>query len=242
MKPEALALSDLAIDEADAFRRAGIDLLDAALPLLKNHRFIVTPGKGLARLADLLNWRAGALCEHIDRRGVSADQVIHFAIHHVLDQNLEENHPGAVLLAECLASASDLYLLGKLSQAGEETAFLSDTIESMCSYYEMYAAEPDHLEQFFAAFLENPFETMVETACFLFHFGAAFLKSEPDLAVLTRFSENARYPLVHHYNLTNWILTIRARFPDHKTENLDYSPERMKFLADESSFLELFRA
>ena len=240
MKTEILALTDLTIYEAEPFRRAEIGLLDAALLVLKDHRFIHLPGKGLSKMVDLLNWRAGARCEHIESRGIFADQAVHFAIHHVLEGVLGGRQPQTVLLAECVASASDMYLLGKLSEAGEETGFLSETIESYCSYYEMYAAEAEQLEHLLSAFLDDPFKTMAETAIFLFSFGTALLGPNWNRAVLTEMTANPYYPLVHHYNLTNWILSIRAQFPGRLVDDAGFLAETPPFLASEKGFLALF--
>ena len=119
----------------------------------------------------------------------------------------------------CLASAVDVYAVGKLSQAGEETDFLHDSLESFGYYYDQYAAREHHLQDLMAAILAFPFETMIKLARFLYGFGRLLLdeKIRPSsLAAMLPLENDMFYPLVHHYQMTNWILTFSARSPHGK--------------------------
>lgn len=242
MKPEMTTLQELEIFEQDAFKRADIKLLDLSLHLLKDHRMAVIPhSTGLARLVNLLHWDASENLEYLDGEGVLADQIIHFAVHHVMNRFNQCNTAKGMLFAECMASAADVYLVGKLSQAGEETDFLQDTLESFSTYYEMYAVDETHLELMLSTILEQPFKAMMDLANYLFQFGSALLGAQPDLEKLIQLQEHFSYPLVHHYNISNWILTIRSKFPGYDDAEPDLSTIRTLFCDSENAFLEQFQ-
>ena len=233
MSTQVRRLEELEIAEADAFDRAGIDLLASCQGLLKNLSIVCLPeGRGLARLVNLLQWDVGQQREYLDGDIVAADQVVHFALHQIWDKKIGSAHPHTMLFAECMASASDLYLLGRLSQAGEETDFLMDTLESFGSYYEMYGTE-EQLEELVTRIVEAPFETMIEAAAYLYHLGCRLLEPSTDMGALLEFQDHLMYPLAHHYNISNWILTIRNRLPQNPApldpaEVMDHLPRTEK--------------
>ena len=240
MNTNIVTLEEMAVVEEDAFRRAGLDLLGHSRRMLKDLRIARVPeGRGIARLVNLLQWDVGEHMEYLDGEVVAADQVVHFAMHHIWDQKLGSDHPLKMLFAECMASASDIYLVGKLSHAGEETDFLADTLESFGSYFEMYSSE-EELEELVIQVVEEPFETMIEAARYLFELGSCLLEQVIDMDKLILFQDHLFYPLAHHYNISNWVLTIRNRFPNNPdimegTTTLENLP------SDEATWLKLFK-
>ena len=210
-------LEDLEVYEAETYRKANIKLLDYAhllLSQMQTKAILFADSKGIARIANLLLWEAGKGQEFIDGHGIYADQLIHSAIHQLLEHVLGSKHPLNMLFAECLASASDIYLLGKLSQAGQETDFLHDTLESYGSYYELYAHQDEDFVTTLNAIRRKPFETMIALADYLFEFCEPLLYPQTvrDSTLPLVMAERCHfYPLVHHYNISNWILTIRGK-------------------------------
>ena len=243
-------LVDLDIYERDAYQRAGIELLNPVIDLLAQERVraISFPrGRGIARLLNLLQWEADGGLEFIDGQGTHADQLIHLGLHRLCDHKLGSADPGAMLYAECLASASDIYLLGKLSLAGEETDFLADTLESFSSYYELYSHHESHLEQLLSQLQNNPYTTMLAVADYLFQFCLCLLYPTNIEAVgreLETMADHVYQPLVHHYNTANWILTIRSKHP-HPPElpiDLCLSAIRAQLAQGEDALLSLMRS
>lgn len=241
MKTTRCKLSDLDILEEAAFDRAGLTLLEPCLELLSDLDVVCFPkGRGLGRLVNLLQWQVDQQLEYLDGDAVAADQVVHFALHHLWHRRIGSDHPFDLLFAECMASASDLYLLGKLSNGGEETDFLVDTLDSFGSYYEIYSSE-SRLEKLVARILENPYQTMSAAVDYLFRLGVALLSPQINLEALARFQDDLLYPLAHHYNISNWILTIRNRFPG-SPDARELLPMLALIPADEAAFIALFQS
>ena len=241
MKSLELTLVEMEIYEADAFREADIVLLDYAKKILHGHRFLCFPeSKGIARLINLVHWDVDARREYVDGTGIHADQVIHLAVHHVLSHLSGSDTPHAMLFAECLASATDLYLVGKLARVGHETDFVRDTLESFGMYYDMYAGDENAMETLITSLVDAPFQAMVRAADYLYRFGGRLLNPTVEYVPLRDMESHYYYPLTHHYNMANWMLTIRARFPG-PTDVVDLGREWSWFCRDEPSFLAYFR-
>lgn len=238
MTAEFKKVSDLEILERSAFAEAEIDILEDSLKILAAHRFaILDGGSGLARLVNLLQWDAGSSVEYLDDDAIYADQAIHFAIHHLMDALPQSKSPYAMLYAECVASCADLYMLGKLSNAGLETDFTHETLESLGSYYEQYASGENQLESVFQFVLASPFDAMKEAAGFLYSFVGSLLRNPVDPGKAGQMCVDRFYPLAHHFNVSNWILTIRSHFPE-IDENI---PEPIGLLLDETEFVNRFK-
>ncbi len=236
------SLGELEIFEKAEFEQAGIKLLSLCLELLKDHQIVLLPNSnGIARLVNLLHWDVSQNLEYVDGEGVYADQVVHFAVHHVMARHEACHNPKGMLFAECLASAADAYLAGKLSQAGLESDFLHDTLESFGSYYDMYTEDEGQMERQLAALLANPFEAMTALATYLYQFGSALLAPQPDFEALNRLQAHMSYPLAHHYNISNWILTIRAAYPG-QNEAGDPKELMALFCRSEAGFLDQFKS
>jgi len=245
LKLRSLDLSRLPVYEADADKRACISLLPQARAILAANRTraVIVPRAGLARLLNLVHWDVATHLEYLDERAVYADQLCHFAAHQLIDALLGSRDPYALLFAEAFASALDFYLLGKLIQAGEETGFLIETIESFTTYYELYDSE-DQLELVLTRTGEAPFTLMAEVADYLFQCAILLMsKADPGeiMQALGWLAEGPLYPLVHHYNVSNWVLAIRVRCPAPGPDTPDMMRMRKLFLQDESTFLAHFR-
>ncbi len=212
--------SELVIEDEADYRAAGLGrLLALSCGFLERAgvRFGVMPeGRGTARLASLLSWQVAERLELLDEACVASDQLVHFALHQMVDRRLGHDDPYAVLLAETIASASDLYLLGKLAATDREPAFLVDTMESFSAWFELYAGDPDDLERLLASTVADPYAAMRSLCRYLLAATAPLLYPRDERSVtdtLTKAARDRAYPLLHHYNTTNWVLSIRARYP-----------------------------
>ena len=208
-------------------------------------RAVIIPGGiGLARLVNLVHWEVANQVEYLDEECVAADQLVHIAAHQVVAEILGSHHPHALLQAETFASALDLYLLGKLILAGEETDFLIETIESYASYCDLYGQGPAQLESLLRRIQTSPFVSLVEAATYLFQCTETLLENNDIGQATQRLGQLARdplYPLVHHYNIANWVLALKARQPEHKDPPPDLKRMHALLLGDESTMLRHFR-
>jgi hypothetical protein len=222
MTLRSLTLDDLMIDDEASLARV------ALYPRLKEavrrsqHRFLV-PGAGAALSWDralflnLTYWNAeGAdvLCdEHIP-----ADVVTHVAWHHLVGERLasaggDGRSALALFFAESMASAFDLHMLGHLWQAAPASEFVTTQVPIMSEA----AAEAGLSDADFADLVaevagdpDRAFEALrallVDVTAALFACGDAAAAHE----ALKRFGGHRLYPLLHHYQLSNWILYARA--------------------------------
>lgn len=240
-----LSYRDVPIYEYETYQDAGVDLLVHSLALLDKRQVklrVIPQGRGTARLLNLLQWELQAAIEYVDGDGPLADQVIHAAMHHFSDALFGSDTPEEMLFGECIASAVDFYLLGKLIQAGIENDFLFDTIESLESYYEQYS-ESTHLVKILQDVAEHPFKTFMNISEKLFDWVAPLLHAKTPESVeenLLAAQDSPYWPLIHHYNVGNWVLTLRARFPNSTTQSFD-SFKAFKALGEnEADFLAVF--
>lgn len=240
-------LPELTILERDAFIRAGIDLLILSEAVVEhdNLRFHCLPKRaGQARLVNLLAWQLGDGVEVLDGAAIHADQVVHIATHRVMNGQLGHTDPFAMLAGEAVASASDIYLLGCLAAAGEETDFLADTLESFAMYCELYSPDGEQaLERLLIDVRHQPFQTMAHLAQYLFASCTDLWCAhalENTIQAVSALADHPYYPLIHHYNATNWVLNTRHMqgAPNHRQRAQD---TLNRLFRSEENFLNLYR-
>lgn len=236
---------DLPIYEADSFTAAKIDLLEHSLNLLEKRDVkveILQDGRGSARLLNLLQWDLQAATETIDGDGPIADQVIHAAMHHFSDACFGSDTAQTMLFGECLASAIDFYLLGKILAARIETDFVIDTIDSLASYYEQYG-DPEQLQTILETASAEPYPTFIQIASYLYQAVAPLLNARDPHTIsqhLLKAQDHPYWPLLHHYNIGNWVLTLRARFQNPQDTPFDHRAAIGDLGNTEVEFLEVF--
>lgn len=252
MSHDVQPIEELPVLERDAFLEAGIDLLtycERVLRAKKVGAVVLDSAPGVARIINLLSWSVNDRREYLDQPEVFADQVIHFAAHQVVAEVWGAETPASMLFAEAVASACDLYCLGKLSAAGVETEFMADTLASFADYYEQYAAEEEDYESVLERLLEGPHEAMAELAEFLYDTGAQLCraKDEAEMAeVLIPLADEIWYPMLFHYQVVHWQHDVTRRFPrQEEREETDAEREceeraRARLFADEAGFLHAF--
>ncbi len=232
-------LDELTIEGHDSFFEAGIEVYDACLDLIRARkiRFISLPGVGLSRLWQLVHWDLDERVEYIDNDQVGADQLMHLGLHLALDTYIDKSQPTQWLWAECAASAVDLFVLGHLLRHQQEPAFVQSTLESIAFYDESYAHEPDDGQRIVQLCMDAPMDAMGETVDYLYQLGLALLSGTPSLerADSSKMSQHYLYPLAHHFNLANWVLFLKARFP-----SIEFGAHGLKeqILKDDSSLLQ----
>ena len=223
MGMRTLTLDELTIDDERSF--AGVALYQRLKQSLRRsgHRFQI-PAAGEQASWDrvlflnLTYWSAGAqaadvLCdEHIP-----ADVVAHVAWHALAGRALSRASmppsAEALFFSEAIASAFDLYLVGRLLETQPESEFIATQLPPMSEC----AQEAGLSEEAFAALMtgvagdpERAFEDLrallwdASTALFACD-GAAAAQ-----AVLENLAGRRFAPLLHHYQLSNWILYGRA--------------------------------
>jgi hypothetical protein len=216
-----LGIDELTIDDERSFRHVGMYAeLKEALRRDGVTFAVPTAGSPLAQphaalLLNLAFWRPGAAAEILADDALAADQLAHAAWHHLAHRRLgpAARTTTGLLLAESIASAFDLYLVGRLLGHAPDSPFLETQVPAMADA----AMTAGYDEASFEALLERasaePEASFEDLRRLLFDVSFA-LASAPDAgvaaAVLERHAERPLYALLHHYELPTWVLFARA--------------------------------
>jgi hypothetical protein len=224
MPLRSVTLDQLTIEGESSFAHVAIYAQLKRVLARSAHRFLVPTEPGQvswdrALFLNLTYWDpehgADVLCE--DR--IPADIVAHIAWHGlVADQLGRLVAPGpasaaALLFTESIASAFDLYLVGRLLKNVPDSDFIATQVSIMSEA----AAEAGQAEDDFAALLEEvseqPERAFEDLRALLFDAASALLRCRGAAEAqqeLERFAGHRFEALLHHYQLSNWILYARA--------------------------------
>jgi hypothetical protein len=227
-----VALDELTIDDRAAF--TGVAIYGRLEEMLRRsaHRFRIPEGGEGGRARQTVSWDralflnltywneddgADVLCDD----HIPADVVAHVGWHAVVSRELARRRApppappsaGALFLAESIASAFDLYLVGRLLARAPDCDFVTTQVPLMAEC----AADAGLAEAGFSALLEevgrDPERAFEDLRALLFDAATALLACSgvaEAQAVLERLADRRFAPLLHHYQLSNWILYARA--------------------------------
>jgi hypothetical protein len=224
MPLRSVTLDDLTIEGESSFAHVAIYAQLKRALRRSGHRFLVPSGRGQlswdrALFLNLTYWEpehaADVLCE--DR--IAADVVAHIAWHGLIASQLGRVvAPGpacadALLFGESIASAFDLYLVGRLLKNVPDSDFIATQVSVMAEA----AAEAGLAEVDFAALLEavceHPERAFEDLRSLLFDAARGLLRCRGAAQAqqeIERFAGHRFEALLHHYQLSNWILYARA--------------------------------
>ena len=223
MHLETLKLPDLRIsDEAD-FRHVGLyGELKRAL-VRDGYRFLVPPRGSSATwsrvlLLNLTFWDTNEQGDVLASDEIYADVVMHVAWHHLARRALATARASAeaLFVGESIASAFDLYLVGRLLGHSPDAAFLQTQVPAMADV----AAEAGMSAEAFAALLDtvagDPEQAFEDLRELLFDASLALFRcanSAQAAEALAAFDGHRFAALLHHYELSSWVLYARAYAP-----------------------------
>jgi hypothetical protein len=219
-----VTLDDIVIDDRAALAGVAIYGRLEAFVRQSGHRFLV-PAAGAeiawdrALFLNLTYWNADAGADVLPDDHIPADVVAHVGWHELVTGELGRQAPGAppsgsaLFFAESIASAFDLYLVGRLLPRTPDCDFITTQVPQMAECAEA-AGLP---EAAFAALLEDvardPERAFEDLRALLFDAAGALLVCPTAIAAqaaLEGFAGHRFAPLLHHYQLSNWILYARA--------------------------------
>ncbi len=228
-----VTLDDLTIDDRASF--TGVAVYGRLEGILRRsaHPFRIpeprrTVSWDRALFLNLTYWTADEGGDVLCDDHIPADVVAHVGWHAVVSANLARRQrspslpagaapsppsAGALFLAESIASAFDLYLVGRLLPNAPECDFVTTQVPLMAEC----AGEAGLPEAAFSALLEDvvrePERAFEDLRALLFD-AATTLLTCPGVvqaqSVLEGFADHRFAPLLHHYQLSNWILYARA--------------------------------
>jgi hypothetical protein len=218
----SLTLDELTIDDEASFR--GVALYHRLKEALRasGHRFkVAAAGENAswdrALFLNLTYWSPSEEASVLVDEHVAPDVIAHTALHHIVGRELARvaaaDSPAALLFTEAIASAFDLYLVGRLLSIAPDSEFVTSQVPIMSE-----AAEQAGLDEAgFARLLEGvsaaPERAFEELRALLVDVGAALYAcadAGAAHAALEGFAGHRFAPLLHHFQLSNWILYARA--------------------------------
>ena len=220
----SVSLESLIIEDDDAFMTLPVYAALKRALAGSGTSFLIPEAEGeiswdRALFLNLTFWSPDAGVEVLCNDHIPADVVAHAAWHHVVSQQLGPAPAGegpaaeALFFAEAIASAFDLYLVGRLLREASGTDFISTQVPIMRDV----AADAGLSEDEFASLLEgvcaDPAQAFEELRALLFQVTTALwaCRGVAEAAnVLGQHTQHRFGPLLHHFQLSNWILYARA--------------------------------
>ena len=220
----SVALDALIIDDEAAFSTMPLYAALKRALAGANHSFLIPAGGAevswdRAVFLNLTFWSADAGADVLCNDHIPADVVAHAAWHHVVSHQLQlaagagAPTAEALFLAESIASAFDLYLVGRLLNQAPDTDFITTQVPIMRDV----ALDAGLSEAAFAALLQgvgtDPSQAFEDLRALLFQVTTALwaCRGVTDAAnILEEYTQHRFGSLLHHYQLSNWILYARA--------------------------------
>jgi hypothetical protein len=223
---ERVQLDKLRIEDERSFRHVALyDALKGALLRDKVLFWVPRKGTGHARwdrvlFLNLTFWAPGEPGDVLERNSIPADVMMHAAWHHVTRRALANDDNAkapptydSLFLGEAIASAFDLYLVGRLLGHSPEAAFLETQVPAMADAAEQAGMPAEKFEAMLDEVASDPERAFEDLRQLLFDACMSLVdKRSVDEAAqaIAEFDKHRFGPLLHHYELSTWILYARA--------------------------------
>jgi len=160
---------------------------------------------------------ADVLCEN----SIPADVVAHVAWHHLSSTQLARLAPeaagapcaDALFFGEAIASAFDLYLVGRLLRNVPDSDFIATQVSIMGEAAQQAGLTPAKFEALLESVTLDPERAFEDLRALLFDVARALLACANACeaqGAFERFAAHRFESLLHHYELSNWVLYARA--------------------------------
>lgn len=219
-------LDELTIDDDADLTNVDAYRLLKAIVRGSRHRFLV-PEPGAAKalswdralFLNLTFWNdqdgADVLCDD----HIPADVVAHVGWHHVVARQIARAagdgpvSPAAMFFGESIASAFDLYLVGRLLPLAPDSDFIATQVPIMAEAAEQAGLAAAAFATLIEEVVAQPERAFEDLRALLFSAANALLPCRGPaqaMVVLEGLAGHRFEPLLHHFQLSNWILYARA--------------------------------
>jgi hypothetical protein len=220
---EQRTLDDLTIDDDRSFRH--VALYEDLKEVLRRdkYRFRILPTSHRARhdrclLLNLTFWGVEAGGDILVDDHIDADVVAHAAWHHLAGRAMppaEGERPSvdALFLAEAIASAFDVYWVGRLLGHAPNSTCLETKVLAMAEVAQTAGLDEDEFERVLQSIAADPDRAFVDLRELLSDATSALFAcrgAAEGHAALAAFDGHRFAALLHHYELSNWVLYARA--------------------------------
>lgn len=215
-------LDALTIDDEAAFLELPIYRQLKDVLVTSRYRFRVLPPGGTPRwdralLLNLTFW-GGDGGDVLPDRHVAADVVTHAAWHHLAARALRRRRTlsvDALFFGEAVASAFDVYLVGVLltTKKGARSSFVETQVPAMAETTSAAGLSAAKFEKLLGGMAADPSRAFEDLRALLVDVTRALhacRDADRGLLVLERAQAHRFGPLLHRFELSNWVLWARA--------------------------------
>lgn len=231
---DKLTVDELTIEDEQSFRHVALygDLKEVLRNAKYPFRILPESHRGRADRALLLNltfWGADAGGDVLESATLPADVVAHAAWHHLAVKALPGSPPSvdSLFLGESIASAFDVYLVGRLLGHSKSSSFLETQVPAMADAADAAGLAEAAFESMLEAVATDPEQAFSDLRALLFDATSALFACagvDDAAAALAQFDEHRFASLLHRYELSNWVLYARAygsATPDARARAID---------------------
>jgi hypothetical protein len=224
-----ILLDDLTITDEASFKHVALyGRLKHALREAKYPFHVAAQGAPLswdrATFLNLTFWSADEGADVLCENSIPADVVAHVAWHHLATTQLARLAPpaegttrapcaDALFFGEAIASAFDLYLVGRLLRNKPDSDFIATQVAIMGEAAEQAGLEPAQFEALLEAVVVDPERAFEDLRSLLFDVTRGLVVCRNVIQaerVLESFAAHRFASLLHHFQLSNWVLYARA--------------------------------
>lgn len=211
-------IDELEIDDEGSFAHVGLYAELKEVLRLAGYRFRVLPQPGTWSRALFLNltfWSPEGGGDVLADEVLPADVVCHVAWHHLASKAVGGS-ASALFLGESIASAFDLYLVGRLLGRAPDSAFLETQVPALAEAAQAAGLADDAFEALLGSIAAEPERAFEDLRQLLFDAPtklAACRDADEALEALVGFEKHRFGALLHHYEISNWVLYTRAYAP-----------------------------
>ena len=245
-------INEMTIDDEPSFAHVALYADLKAWLRVCNFKFRVLPPARAERadrvlLLNLTFWGANEGGDVLVCDAIPADVVTHIAWHNLAARALPalraDGAPSVagLFLGEAIASAFDLYLVGALLGLVKKSEFLDSQVPAMADAAHAAGLGPNEFAELLASFAADPVRAFEDLRELLFDATIALFACrtvEQAAAALAVFDTHRLSSLLHHYELSNWVLYARAygdAAPDARVAAIDATlrtePDALAWLA-----------
>jgi hypothetical protein len=218
---ERCSLADIEIVDESSFAQVPLyQLLKQAL-LNAQYTFRILPAKfrdrwDIALVLNLTFWGANEGGDVLLGPCIEPDVVTHVAWHQLANRALPADHglsADALLFGEAIASAFDIYLVGKLLRDNPSAPFLESQVPAMQETAEGAGLSEAKFSALMQAVSAAPEQAFEDLRALLFDVSTDLLRcrnAHDALLVLASKQKHRFGPLLSRYELSNWVLYARA--------------------------------
>ncbi len=218
---EEKTIDALTIDDERSFRHVGLYSDLKEILRRERYRFRVMRGRAAtwdrALFLNLTFWSPDAGGDILVGDRLAADVVTHVAWHHLAARALRGRAASpsveSLFLGEAIASAFDLYLVGRLLGHAPRSEFLATQVPAMSEATEAAGVGADEFATLLATIAQDPDRAFVDLRALLYDASLALhaaKTAEQASRALARFDAHRLGVLLHRYELSNWVLYARA--------------------------------